>query len=186
MKLRLLKLATVTLLFASSAFADTCAKSLMPTFTADQAKVLCQKYPDALGDSFVPQTNAVSDLGSAAAAWRNGFFTSTVSLAGLKTPVANEEAVEGAGTTTSDAAVLSATKHIHELTGANGTVGWKFNSPGVGSVEILLNTTAGVAKIYAETGGTVNGGSVDAAFSALTGVKPIICYCTATATWICS
>lgn len=111
-----------------------------------------------------------------------GVFTGN----GLNIPAANFEAVAGAGTTVADAAALSATKHIHQLTGANGTLGWKFASPGVGSVEILLNTTAGVAKIYAESGGTVNGAAADAAFSALTGIKPIVCICTATATWICS
>lgn len=97
------------------------------------------------------------------------------------------EVVAGAGSTVGDAAALSATKGIHQITGANGTLGWKFSaSTPIGSAQTLLNTTAGVAKIYAESGGTVNGGSVDAAFSALTGVKSIICYKTAALTYICS
>lgn len=97
------------------------------------------------------------------------------------------ETVAGAGTTVSDAAALSGTKYVHQITGANGTVGWKFvTATPVGSVQILLNTTAGVAKIYGESGSTVNGGSVDAAFSALTGVKPIICIKTAALTYLCA
>lgn len=97
------------------------------------------------------------------------------------------EAVAGAGTTVADAAALSGTKYVHQLTGANGTVGWKFvTATPIRSVQILLNTTAGVAKIYGESGSTINGGSVDAAFTALTGIKPIICIKTAALTYICS
>jgi phosphoribosylformylglycinamidine (FGAM) synthase-like enzyme len=97
------------------------------------------------------------------------------------------ETVAGAGTTVADAAQLAATTNVHRITGANGTVGWKLSaSSPVNTVKILLNTTAGVAKIYAESGGTVNGGAADAAFSALTGIKPIICVKTAALTYICS
>lgn len=97
------------------------------------------------------------------------------------------EAVAGAGTTVADAAALSGTKYVHQLTGANGTVGWKFvTATPIGSIQILLNTTAGVAKIYGESGSTINGGAADAAFSALTGIKPIICIKTAALTYICS
>jgi len=97
------------------------------------------------------------------------------------------ETVAGAGTTVADAAALSATTNVHRITGANGTVGWKFvTATPINSVQILLNTTAGVAKIYGESGSTVNGGSADAAFSALTGIKPIICVKTAALTYICA
>jgi hypothetical protein len=103
--------------------------------------------------------------------------------------VANYEAVAGAGTVTGDAAALSATKYIHQITGANGTVGWKLPTVAAAKenqVHILLNTTAGVAKLWPETGGTINGGAADASFSALTGIKPIICVVTAAKTWICA
>lgn len=131
----------------------------------------------------------------------NALSGKSVILAAAKTPVATfssttssippltttYEAVAGAGTTVSDAAALSGTKYVHQITGANGTVGWKFvTATPIGSVQILLNTTAGVAKIYGESGSTINGGSVDAAFSALTGIKPIICIKTAALTYICA
>jgi len=112
-----------------------------------------------------------------------------ITTKGVKLPalVTSLDTVAGAGTTVADAAALSGTAYVHRLTGANGTVGWKFvTATPVGSVQILLNTTAGVAKIYGESGSTVNGGSVDAAFTALTGVKPIICIKTAALTYICS
>lgn len=97
------------------------------------------------------------------------------------------ETVAGAGTTVADAAALSATTGVHRITGANGTVGWKFTATTpINSVHYLLNTTAGVAKIYGESGSTVNGAAVDAAFSALTGIKPIICVKTAALTYICA
>lgn len=105
---------------------------------------------------------------------------------GFKFGTTNYEAVAAAGSTTSDAAALSAKIHVHRVTGADGVKGVKFASPGVGAFEFILNTTAAVLKIYPEAGGTINGGSADAAFSALTGIKPIICYCTAAATWVCS
>ena len=97
------------------------------------------------------------------------------------------ETVAGAGSTVADAAQLSATKGVHQITGANGTLAWKFSSSTpIGSVQILLNTTAGVAKVFAESGGTINGGSADAAFTALTGIKPIICVKTAALTYLCA
>lgn len=161
------------------------ALGMQPSISAYIKRALA--YVSTSGDLTLPVASgkalSITVAGTEKAAVSStGVFTGN----GLNIPVANWEAVAGAGTTVADAAALSATKHIHQLTGANGTLGWKFASPGVGSVEILQNTTAGIAKIYAESGGTVNGGSADAAFSALTGVKPIICICTATATWICS
>lgn len=129
----------------------------------------------------------------------NALTGKTVNLSIAKTPVAlasstgfqslklASETVAGAGTTVADAGQLSATKVIHRVTGADGTVGVKMSaSMLVDGVQIILNTTAGVLKIYAESGGTVNGGSADAAFSALTGIKPIICVKTAALTYICS
>jgi hypothetical protein len=110
-----------------------------------------------------------------------------INATGLQYPATSFETVAGAGTTVSDAAALAASAHVHRITGANGTVGWKFSSSlPVGSIEILLNTTAGVAKIYGESGSTVNGGSVDAAFTALTGIKPIVCFKTAALTYFCA
>lgn len=109
------------------------------------------------------------------------FGTGTVAF-----PAASEEVVAGAGTTVADAGALSATKFIHQITGANGTVGWKFPASTVGSFQILLNTTAGVPKVYANTGGTCNGGSVDAACTLVTGIVAHICYATGTDTWICA
>ena len=103
--------------------------------------------------------------------------------------VTNFEAVAGAGTVIGDAADLSATKFVHQITGANGTVGWQLptvTAANKNQVHFLLNTTAGVAKIWPESGGTINGGSASAAFTALTGIKPIMCVVTGAATWICS
>lgn len=109
-----------------------------------------------------------------------------VSSTGLQFPTANEEAVAGAGSSVSDAAALSATKHVHQLTGANGSLGWKFATSVAGQFEFLLNTTAGVPKIYAASGGTCNGGAADAACTLVTGIVAHLCYSTAADTWICS
>lgn len=117
--------------------------------------------------------------------------TDAVTVTGLSTLngqlALGSETVAGAGTTVADAAALSASVGVHRITGANGTVGWKFvTGTPIGSVQILLNTTAGVAKIYGESGSTINGASADAAFSALTGIKPIICVKTAALTYLCA
>lgn len=113
-------------------------------------------------------------------------FSGGISTTGITFPTANYEVVAVAGTTVADATALSSSKHIHRVTGADGTAGVKFATSTAGQFEIILNGTAGVLKIYAASGGTVNGGSADAAFSALTGIKPILCYSTAADTWVCS
>lgn len=104
--------------------------------------------------------------------------------------VANgQETVAMAGSAQGDAAALSASKFLHQITGADGTKGVILPATTITSAAIchfLLNTTAGVAKVYPATGGTINGGSANAAFTALTGVKPIICCASATDTWVCA
>lgn len=145
------------LLLASTAHADTCSANLTGAFVPAQATAICSK----------------------------GFSTGTAKVGGLNFPSTTFETVAGAGTTVADAAALSATKHTHQITGADGVKGWKFASATIGQVEILLNTTAGVAKVYAVSGGTCNGGSADTACTLVTGIAPHICYATAANAWIC-
>jgi len=172
MKSNLLISVFAVLMIAQSAHAQSCADNLVAAkFSAVQAAALC--------------TNLQSDYTG------NSDVSGTLTVAGLSTLTGQialgSETVAGAGTTVANAAQLSGTVGVHRLTGANGTVGWKFaTTTPVGSVQILLNTTAGVAKIYGETGSTVNAGAVDASFDALTGIKPIICVKTAALTYLCS
>lgn len=101
----------------------------------------------------------------------------------------NFETVAGTGTNQATAAPLSALFAVKRLTGANGTVAWLLpvvTASDIGDQFTLLNTTAGVANLFPQTGGTINGAAADAVFAALTGIKPIICYVTAAATWICA
>jgi hypothetical protein len=162
-------LASIVLIFGAinSAHAGTCEISLMPAFTAQQAVEICTGIRGTLA---IPGAITVTGLSTL-----NGQLA------------VGSETVAGAGTTVADAAQLSASVGVHRITGANGTVGWKFSSSTpVGSIQFLLNTTAGVALVYGETGSTVNGGSANAAFTALTGIKPIICVKTAALTYLCS
>lgn len=122
---------------------------------------------------------AVTELGDAT-------ITGTTTTTGLNFPQANFETVAGAGTTVADAAALSTSAHIHRLTGANGTVGWKFGASVANQVEILLNTTAGVPKVYAASGGTCNGGAANAACTLLSGIVVHVCFSTGVNTWICA
>jgi hypothetical protein len=152
------KLALLLSVFvASTAWAGPCELALGSNFTANQEVALCKAF-------------------------------GTLGVTG-NTANTNYESVAGAGTTAANAAALSATKYVHRITGANGTVGWRLptvTAANLNQVHFLLNTTAGVANVYAQVGGTVNGGAVDAAFVALTGIKPIMCVATAAATWVCS
>lgn len=153
-------------------YADTCSDNLVKAhFSSGQAIALCANLQSAYpGNSAITGTLTVTGLST---------LNGQVAL--------GSEAVAGAGTTVADAAALSAAKGVHRITGADGTVGWKFvTGTPIGSVQILLNTTAAVAKIYGESGSTINGGSADAAFSALTGIKPIICVKTAALTYLCA
>lgn len=140
-------------MFSVSAYADTCSKNLIPTFTSAQATQLCKR-----GLQIVE-------------------------------PTANFESVASAGSVQGDAGALSGTKFFHQVTGADGIKGVILAAAGnenVGDVHFILNTTAGVLKVYPATGGTINGAAANSAFSALTGIKPIVCYTTAASTWICS
>ena len=143
-------------LYAAPALAQSCAASLTPAFTGAQAQLLCSR------------------LGT---------------LAVLGQPASNFEVVAGAGTNQATGAALSGTRFVHQLTGANGTVGWRLPAVTVANrnqVHFFLNTTAGIANLYPETGGTINGLAANAVFAAATGVKPIVCVVTGAATWICS
>lgn len=178
-KLLIATLLALNTLCGGVAYAGTCEAALGGNFTPNQRVALCEAFGSAVTVSLVPQTTDTIDLGDATHVFRRAYIGSVLDL--------SHEVVAGAGTTVADAAALSGTKIVHQITGANGTVGWKFPTTTlVGQVHILQNTTAGVAKIYAAAGGTVNGGAADAAFSALTGIKPIICISTAADTWICS
>lgn len=176
-------LISISMLLAAPVYADTCASSLMPAFTANQATVLCTKLNDSIAESLIPQTTNAINLGSSSKVFNTAFL----GAGGLNFQSSYFEAVAGAGTTVADAAALSATKPIHQLTGANGTVGWKFvTATPIGSIQILLNTTAGVPKIYGEAGSTCNGGAADAACTLVTGIGPHLCIKTAALTYICS
>lgn len=113
-------------------------------------------------------------------------FSAGLSTSQIYVPAANYESVAAAGSTVSDAQALSASAHVHRVTGADGVKGVKFAAPGVGSVEFILNTTAGALKVYGEAGSTCNGGATDAACTLLSGIAPHICYQTAALTYICS
>lgn len=92
-----------------------------------------------------------------------------------------------AGSSQGTGAAITATKFVHQLTGANGTLAATFAATPLFPIcHLFMNTTAGVAVLYPATGGSINAGGANAAFSALTGIKPILCCTTAADTWICS
>lgn len=174
------------LLIGQSAIADTCSDALVTG--AHQSSVDAAALCTALGSNYSGNTTVSGTLAVTGASNLTGATTVTglttlngqLSLGALET-------VAGAGATVADAAALSATKGFHQITGANGTVGWKFvTATPIGSIQFLLNTTAGVPKIYGEAGSTCNGGATDAACTLVTGIVLHACVKTAALTYICS
>lgn len=152
-------------------------------FSVTFAAVGTSNVADGVSAVIAPLTDMTLVWDSVGLKWyhENGVVAATSALTVLGL---TSEIVAGAGTTQGTAAALSVTKVVHQITGANGTVGWILPATTVvGTTHIMLNTTAGVALIYPATGGTMNGGSANAAFTALTGIKPIIAIASAADTW---
>lgn len=92
-----------------------------------------------------------------------------------------------AGSTTTDAAVLPAgTAGWYKVTGSDGTKGVRIHASDdvAQNTLFIVNTTAAVLKIYPPTGGTINGGSVDAAFSTGSGRGAILHRTSSALTWL--
>lgn len=103
--------------------------------------------------------------------------TGAQTLAGVKTfstmfKIPINTPVAGAGSVIGDAAALSTGFTV--ITGANGTLGWKLPVTTGGDVVILKGTTAGVAKIWPQTGGQINAVGTSTAMSLASGVIPVI------------
>lgn len=80
--------------------------------------------------------------------------------------------VAGAGSVIGDAAALSTGFTV--ITGANGTLGWILPVTTGGDVVILKGTTNGVAKLWPQTGGQINGVGTSTAMSLASGLIPVI------------
>ena len=86
-----------------------------------------------------------------------------------------------AGSTTGDATVL--TDDVNLVTAADGTKGVRLPVGVAGMrIEIVNTVTTAVLKVYPDTGGAINGGSADAAFSLASG-RHATFVCTAALTW---
>ncbi len=92
-------------------------------------------------------------------------------------------AVSGAGTTSADATAVKKQQTFIILT-ATGSDGIRMPADADLMVPyVIANTSGSTGKIYPDTGGTVNGGSVDAGESAATTVVQIW-YKAANLTWV--
>lgn len=110
-----------------------------------------------------------------------GSLVATVSSGGKAQISLNEYGLEtsavgastaAAGSTTSDAAVLpAATARVYPTSGADGTKGVRLHADDnvTGRKIFVTNTAAAILKVYPPTGGTVNGGSANAAVSSVSG-----------------
>jgi hypothetical protein len=89
--------------------------------------------------------------------------------------------VAAAGTVAGDATAIPASAVAVKVTGADAAKGVML--PGrTGEVMHLQNVAAAVLKVYPYTGGTINGGAANAAYS-LAASKWALLICTAQDTW---
>lgn len=105
---------------------------------------------------------------------------------GLAKLCAKIVSLAAAGTNQATAAALDVTKDLTTLTGANGTAGASLPtvvSPrDLGAVIIVHNSGSAVAKVFPETGGTINSGSANASVS-LAATSFGVFICSGAATW---
>lgn len=94
-----------------------------------------------------------------------------------------------AGTTTADAGALPAgTALVYPTTAADGTKGVVISTADKVTGRLLMignGVSNAILKVYAPSGGTINGGSADAAFSSASGKGvQIVCLSAAANSWL--
>ena len=108
---------------------------------------------------------------------------------GAGTNLTSGASTAAAGSTTADAGALPAgTAPVYPTTAADDTKGVKIHASDKVTGRLLFignGVSAKVLKVYPPAGGTINGGSADAAFSSVSG-KGVIAYCldSATNAWL--
>ena len=90
-------------------------------------------------------------------------------------------AVTAAGSVIGDAAALS--RGFNVVTGADGTKGVQLPVATVGTQVIIKGVTAGVLKVYPQSGGVINALSASAAMSLASGAIPAIFIASAAGQW---
>jgi hypothetical protein len=96
-------------------------------------------------------------------------------------PIFSSGSVAAAGTTLSTAAPLAAT--VNHVTGADSTKGVRLPAARAGTLVAVYNATAGqTLSVYPPSGGTINGGSANAAVS-LTALTPALFLATSATNW---
>jgi hypothetical protein len=108
----------------------------------------------------------------------NQTISGTLSVVNVNaTPGASTAA---AGTTTADATALpSGTAHVYPTTAADGTKGVRVSATDKVTGRMLFignGVSNAILKVYAPSGGTINGASADAAFSSASG-KGVVIVC---------
>lgn len=132
--------------------------------TASQNQVL---YAESLNIGGVAVTQTAAQMNGTAARTQAAVETfSAMFKIPINTPVA------GAGTVIGDAAPILTGFTV--ITGANGTLGWLLPVTTGGDVVIVKGTTAGVAKIWPQTGAQINAVGASTAMSLASGVIPAI------------
>lgn len=141
------------------AAADSAGNTTTTITNASQAAARTYTIPDAGASASMVMTEGAATV--------NGVKTfGNMFKVPINSPVA------GAGTVIGDAAALLTGFTV--ITGANGTVGWILPVTTGGDVVILKGTTAGVAKLWPQSGGQINAVGASTAMSLASGAIPVI------------
>lgn len=141
------------------AAADSAGNTTTTITNASQTTTAIETIPDTNGNAEFVMTKAAQTIAAVKT------FSSMFKIP-INTPVA------GAGTVIGDAAPVLTGFTV--ITGANGTVGWILPVTTGGDVVILKGTTAGVAKLWPQSGGQINAVGTSTAMSLASGVIPVI------------
>jgi len=107
--MKVINLILAALLFVSNAHAQSIVNDLVGVgFESNKATVLKESFNSKIPSSAIPATDVAIDLGDATHNYRRLYLGQVLDL--------SFEVLAGAGTTVADAAALSATKIVHQIT----------------------------------------------------------------------
>lgn len=142
---------------ATPAFSDTCARTLLPAFTAAQATTLCTKLGLSQAVSVIPQTTNSVDLGSSSSVFRSAYVgTSLVFSSGansvLTAYVPTLAATPVAGTNQFLPGLNVVPTHAANTAGFLGAA-----TPVPGQQFTIVNESGNAIRVKAAGGATLNG-----------------------------
>lgn len=171
----------LTALIAGTAYADTCATTLIPAFTANQATQLCSKYGPSQATSIIPQAGATINIGGVASPIAN------INTAQLGFPLPAVLTPQTSYPTPASATILTARIGIIAAaapTAAYITLPQATGIPATAQDRILLSLSANPVALVPYPGDTINSAAAATPYACAAG-KKCVCTKTGAASWYC-